>query len=243
MTTNYDTIAEEYKRAKLQPWRQHVESFALFELVGDLTNKSVLDLACGEGFHTRVLKQKGAKRVLGVDISAGMIDLARKEEARQPLGIEYIVQDVKKLNLSEQFELVFAAYLLNYAGSKEQLLHMCQAITRHVKPGGRFVTINSNPDYSGQLDSMRKYGFTRQGGVVREGAPIVWKFFLPDGTFEITNYHLSIATHETALQSARLKDIRWHEPRVSPQGLAEFGKDYWADFLEFKPVICMECAK
>ena len=26
MSTNYDFIAEQYKRAKLQPWRAHVES-------------------------------------------------------------------------------------------------------------------------------------------------------------------------------------------------------------------------
>lgn len=243
MATDYNTISEEYKRAKLQPWRTHIESYTLFELVGDLAGKSVLDLACGEGFHTRVLKQKGATRVLGVDISSSMIDLARKEEATRPLGIDYLVQDAKKLNLSEQFDLVFAAYLLNYASSKEELLQMCQAIARHIKPGGRFVTINSNPDYTGQDDSMRKYDFTRQTSGRREGTPVVWKFFLPDGAFEITNYYLTTATHETALTNARLRDIRWHPPRVSPEGLAEFGEAYWAEFLEFKPVICLECAK
>ena len=45
MTTNYDDIAEEYKRSKLQPWRQYIEAFTLFELIGDLAGKSVLDLA------------------------------------------------------------------------------------------------------------------------------------------------------------------------------------------------------
>jgi toxoflavin synthase len=45
MTTNYDEIAEEYKRAKQQPWRLHLEHFTLFKLLGDLRGKSVLDLA------------------------------------------------------------------------------------------------------------------------------------------------------------------------------------------------------
>src|SRR5437867_3060432 len=78
MPTNYNTIAEEYRRAKLQPWRLHIEVYTLFGLVGDVAGKSVLDLACGEGFHTRLLKQHEAARVAGVDISAGMISLARR---------------------------------------------------------------------------------------------------------------------------------------------------------------------
>src|SRR5262249_30165660 len=122
MATNYDQIAEEYKRSKLQPWRRYIESYTLFELVRDLAGKSVLDLACGEGFHTRLLKQRGAACVIGVDISAAMIALARQQESRNPLGIEYIVQDVKQLDLGATFDLVFAAYLLNYAATKEELL-------------------------------------------------------------------------------------------------------------------------
>lgn len=243
MATNYDTIADEYKRAKLQPWRQHIELFSTLELVSDLHGKRVLDLACGEGFHTRVLKQKGASQVVGVDISAGMIDLANKEEVRNPLGITYHVCDVKALDLVEQFDLVFAAYLLNYAQSRDELLQMCQAIARHVKPGGRFVTINSNSDYTGQDDSTRKYGFTRQAGKRIESEPITWTFFLDSGPFEITNYYLSQATHEWAFQQAGLRDVRWHLPRVSPEGLAQLGKDYWKDFLEQQPVICVECWK
>jgi 2-polyprenyl-3-methyl-5-hydroxy-6-metoxy-1,4-benzoquinol methylase len=53
MATDYDTISEEYKRSKLAPWRLHVETYTLFDLVGDLTGMAVLDLACGEGFHNR----------------------------------------------------------------------------------------------------------------------------------------------------------------------------------------------
>jgi hypothetical protein len=37
MPTNYDAIAEHYRRAKLQPWRSFIESFTLLGLIGDLT--------------------------------------------------------------------------------------------------------------------------------------------------------------------------------------------------------------
>src|SRR5262245_6598559 len=95
MEAEYDRIAEQYRDAKLQPWRLHLEVYTFLQLVGDLSGKAVLDLACGEGFYSRILKRHGAARVVGVDLSARMIELARAEEAREPLGIEYRVGDAR----------------------------------------------------------------------------------------------------------------------------------------------------
>ena len=50
MTTNYDPIAEQYRRSKQQPWRGHIEAFTLMGLIGDPTGKAVIDIACGDGF-------------------------------------------------------------------------------------------------------------------------------------------------------------------------------------------------
>lgn len=69
MTTNYDPIAEQYKRSKEAPWRTHVECFTLLETIGPLEGLSVLDVACGEGFYTRLLRHRGAARMAGVDLS------------------------------------------------------------------------------------------------------------------------------------------------------------------------------
>jgi toxoflavin synthase len=49
MATNYDPIAEQYKRSKQQPWRTHIEAFTLMELIGDPAGEAVVDVACGEG--------------------------------------------------------------------------------------------------------------------------------------------------------------------------------------------------
>lgn len=51
MATNYDPIAEQYKRSKQQPWRTHIETFTLMELIGDPAGEAVVDVACGEGFY------------------------------------------------------------------------------------------------------------------------------------------------------------------------------------------------
>ena len=122
---------------------------------------------------------------------------------------------------------------------------MYPGIGQSLKPGGRFVTVNGNPalDFS-QAPSYRKYGFeTRVVGDFKEESPIQWTFHLPDGSFEIENYHLDVAAHEEALALAGFQQVRWHQPRLSPEGLAEFGPDHWADFLQTSPIAFIEACK
>jgi toxoflavin synthase len=243
--TDYDPIAAEYRRAKQQPWRFHAERHTLVRLIGDFSGKAVLDLACGEGHYSRALKRLGAAKVVGVDLSAGMIELARQEESRQPQGIEYRVGDAREVAEAGAFDLVVAAYLLNYASTRHELLHMCRAVGRSLKPGGRFVAVNNNPEQPPEyFAASRKYGFVKRlSGDLRPGAAITYTFFLGGGSFDITNYYLSVPTHERAFQKAGLREVRWHRPQVSPAGESEFGRDFWADFLEHPPVLFIECVK
>ena len=81
MTTDYDKITREYKESKLQPWRTHIERFTLLSLVGEVQGLRTLDLACGEGYYTRLLRRMGAEPITGVDLSKGMIELAISQES------------------------------------------------------------------------------------------------------------------------------------------------------------------
>ena len=245
MTTDYDPIAEQYQRSKQQPWRTFIEAFGLMQLVGDPREKALLDVACGEGFYTRMLRQQGAAKVVGIDLSAGMIELARKQEAQHGLGIEYLVGDARALQQTGQFDLAVAAYLLNYARDRSELLAMCAGIADCLRPGGRFVTVNSNPDLDfTAAPCYRKYGFeTRHVGEWREGTPITWTFFLGDSSFEIENYYLNAEVHEEAFRQAGFREVHWHEPSVSPEGFSSFEPGFWSDFLDHPPIALIECVK
>lgn len=241
MTTNYDSISEEYRKSKFQPWRTHVESFSVFEVLGSVSGKSVLDLACGEGFYSRILKHHGADRVVGVDLSQGMINLARKQEIESPLEIDYFAHDARDLELNEKFDVVFAAYLLNYSQNLDDLVRMCKTIKWHLRPGGRFVSVNSNPNYTGSSSAMRKYGFERDATPGVDGEPVVYRFYDEKGVaIEVTNYHLNKSLHGEAFDIAGLRGLKWHSPRVSPEGLSKFGESYWADMIKYEPAIVLE---
>ena len=245
MITNYDPIAEQYKRAKEQPWRCYVESFTLMQLVGDPTGLSVMDLACGEGFYTRMLRQRGAAKVTGIDLSNGMIELARQQEADHQQGIDFVVGDARSLDPTEQADLAVAAYLLNYAQNRKELQAMCDGISGCLRNGGRFVGVNSSPSlHYPTAPSYRKYGFeTKVQGEWEEGVPITWTFHLSDGAVEVENYHLDVEAHETALHRAGFQVIRWLEPQLSPEGFAANDKTYWSTFLDHPPVVFFDCRK
>jgi ubiquinone/menaquinone biosynthesis C-methylase UbiE len=245
MTTNYDPIAEQYKRSKQTPWRSHIECHTLMETIGEVSGLGVLDVACGEGFYTRLMRHRGASHVTGVDLSEGMVALASKQEAGSPLGIEYVVGDGRALDLPRRYDLAVAAYLLNYATTRAELGEMCASIARCLQPGGRFVTVNSNPalDFS-KAPSYRRSGFeTTVSGPWTEGAPITWTFHLDDGPFSIENYYLPVSAHEEALRDAGFRTVRWHEPRVSREGDAAHGAEFWKPFLDASPITFIECIK
>ncbi len=245
MIAYYDTIVKQYQQFHESPQSRYIDIYTYFNLLGDLAGKSILDLACGEGFYTRKLKQKGATRVVGVDISSKMIELARQEEAREPLGIKYIVGDVCELGKFGSFDLVVASYLLNDAQTKEQLLLMCQSIYANLKPDGRFVTINANVQQSPESYPLcEKYGFIQSiSEPLQEGTTINVSFLINGQKFSLNNYYLSRTTYEWAFRIVGLSEIRWHQPMVSPEGVQKFGKEFWQDFLDYSPIVGIECLK
>ena len=72
----------------------------------------------------------GAVEVVGIDISERMIELAREQEARQPLGIEYRVEDARAVAEHADFDLVVGAWLLVYAQTRAELVQMCTGARR-----------------------------------------------------------------------------------------------------------------
>ena len=82
MAMHYDKISDAYSKAASQfVFKRAVESYTLFELLGPVEGKSFLDVACGDGYYARLLRQRGAARVVGVDVSEQMINTARGRSA------------------------------------------------------------------------------------------------------------------------------------------------------------------
>ena len=239
----YDTIAERYRDSKHLPFRYAVERYTLFQLLGDLRGRTVLDLACGEGFYTRQFKHAGAAQVTGVDISEAMIALAEAEEKLRPIGCRYVCADAATFTPTAPVDIVTAVYLFNYARNREELESLCHACYGALRPGGLFIGFNDNvrrPPRPGV--SLSKYGLERTGAwPPREGDPIRYQITNPDGqTVEFDNYHLEPGTYETAMESAGFQDFQWIDAMVDP---AERASAFWNDFVAEAPFTALRATK
>jgi SAM-dependent methyltransferase len=239
MSAEYDRFTRQYQLSKRLPFRIFSEIPDHLALLGDVTGRSVLDLACGDGFYTRRIKKAGAARVVGVDLSEGMIALACQQEAAEPLGITYRVSPVETLGPIGPFEVVSAAFLLNCAPTRPSLAAMAHTIAAHLEPGGRFVTTNSHlSDWPGV--DYTPYGMASDASApLADGALYHITFLLDDDQdrFTIENFAHSRAAYEAALREAGLTDIHWHPPRVTEDGLAAFGPEFWQVYLAYPPLL------
>ncbi|MBX7434605.1 class I SAM-dependent methyltransferase [Mycobacterium sp. Y57] len=248
MITDYDEgdTAELYTRTKDIPVRSRVEAHSFLHHIGDVRDLDLLDVACGAGHYTRMLARAGAARVAGFDISEKMIALARGHEAQEPLGIDYWVADARTVVPQQDFDIAVAAYLLVYARDRDELAQMCRGLAGRIRPGGRFVTLTTNPDlyHFDRVPDYRKYGFRiRLADAAAEGAPIELTVTAGDSGLVIENYYLPIEAYESALHDAGFTDFRVHLPTVAPPPDGVDEGDFWDDYLQYPPAIVIECAR
>lgn len=246
VASTYDAIAHQYQKLKNLDMQGYVHRHTLLQLAGDLSGKNVIDLACGDGHYTRVLKQAGAARALGVDISPVQIQLALEEEKDSPTGCRYRIADVADLTLTCQFDIATAMFLLNYASSRSQLLSLVKAIAGALKPGGTFIGLNTNmaldPGYYGDCKKYGKQLWSPPNRV--EGDLIKIRLSRPDGTqVSFNNYYLSPRTYEAVFAEAGFRDFAWIKPEVSRQGIAAHEPGFWDTFLKHPPNIFIRAVR
>jgi SAM-dependent methyltransferase len=203
---------------------------------------SVLDLACGEGFYSRLIRQAGAAQVTAVDISAEMIALAQTAEDHDPLNIHYLCADVARLEGLARYDLVSAAYLLHYADDETELQSMCDNIAACLEPGGRFVALNENPDQpEADYAAYTQYGFNKKYALPRaNGSRIDYSMIAGRQVIRFDARYYTRDTYEAALARAGFRDVRWKALELSPAGVAERGEEYWRAYLNNPPIIGLE---
>ena len=112
------------------------------------TPKTVLDLACGTGTVSRQLVT-GGYLPTGVDLSAGMLEVARKRAAEAGLSIPFLQQDAAELNLGEaSFDAAICFFdSLNYILEAERVQSAFARVCAHLAPGGSFF-FDVNTEYA-----------------------------------------------------------------------------------------------
>jgi SAM-dependent methyltransferase len=114
---------------------------ALRALLPPLAGRRVLDLGCGFGWFCRWVREHGAARVLGVDVSERM--LARATAETHDPAIVYVRTDLERLELpAAGFDLAYSSLALHYV---EDLAGLLIRVHAALAPGGALVFSVEHP--------------------------------------------------------------------------------------------------
>ncbi|AEW97851.1 MULTISPECIES: class I SAM-dependent methyltransferase [Streptomycetaceae] len=227
----YAVIGDHYSDFKQTAPLALPEQHTVLTSLGDLRGLRVLDLACGHGHYTRLIKRAGAAEVVGVDLSPVMVDLARGAEAADPLGISYLVADAVDLPRLGGFDVVSAVWLLNYATTKDELTAMFRGIHRNLVPGGRFAALTVWPGFDANGPAWDAYGL-RVVSETPDGdrGVLVTDLLAGDHTSTITTSRWSAEAVAECLRAAGFESSAWHGPRVPQEAVDRFGDAFWDDY-------------
>jgi SAM-dependent methyltransferase len=252
--SQFDDVADDYPEYPHElPLREHMELHSLKAAAGDVTGLAVLDLGCGAGRYAQYLARWGAADVIGVDASAGMLDLARATEEQDPLGITYRHADATTehlADLADTRDLVLSCYAIPYAATREALTGMFTTARTVLRDGGRFVAATLNPDYADESTLPGHYEQYNMRLAARPYPPsdgdvvhlTAW-FGDPSGAaMEVDAYWWSAAAYEEAARAAGFSTLTWKHFSVSDLGVRRYGTDLWQNYLDRPHAMIVEAS-
>jgi SAM-dependent methyltransferase len=105
---------------------------------------SALDLCCGTGAGLRMLRPLCRERVVGLDMSRGMLEVCRQRTADAPgtAPVELVRGNALALPFGQVFDLVVSFGAFGHILRRDEPRFVSE-IFRVLRPGGRFVFVTS----------------------------------------------------------------------------------------------------
>ena len=139
----WDAIASAWIREARgrNPVRNGLLDPPMLEACGNVEGLRILDCGCGEGRFCRILAERGAVYVLGLDLCEPLIAAARELQSQRE---DYRVQDVQDLGFLEDETFDLAVSYLNQCDLPGFAANTGE-VFRVLKKGGRFIIANLHP--------------------------------------------------------------------------------------------------
>ena len=146
VTQMFDTISKEYDGLNRVisfgidiKWRNNV-----VDIIKKQQPKSILDIATGTGDLAINLAQTSAEKIIGLDISPGMLNVGKQKVKDKKLDnrIDMIIGDSENMPFEDNtFDAITVAFgVRNF----ETLNNGLKEILRVLKPGGTFVILETS---------------------------------------------------------------------------------------------------
>ena len=196
----------------------------LWELLGDVRQKSILDAGCGTGYLCRQLMRKGA-RVTGIDISPEMIKIAAQKAAQHELGMALKVECASELTTQKDqyFDAVIANYVLMDLPDMQGAV---KNFYRVLKSGGTAIIVLTHPCFPLGLTledhEPVAYQWPFPYFEKREVTEDPWKHFKTPFTW----YHRPLSAYWSSFQQAGFQILDFREPYGQLSGNDEQTRTY-----------------
>jgi len=127
----------------------------LFDVLGEVSGKRILDVGCGDGALSQELELRGAI-VEGFDFSEKMIDAARERKKKNKLKATFMVGSVHDPDLyeHESFDILIANMVLHELDDLEKVV---ESLLQHLKPGGTFIFSIFHPAFDMNISQAVNY--------------------------------------------------------------------------------------
>jgi ubiquinone/menaquinone biosynthesis C-methylase UbiE len=112
-------------------------------LLGDVRDRTVLEIGCGSAMCSRWLAGQGA-RTVATDLSAGMLRHAREGNGATGIDVPLVQADAQRLPFrDDSFDLAFTAFgAIAFVADSAAVM---REVARVVRPGGRWVFATTHP--------------------------------------------------------------------------------------------------
>ena len=140
----YDLLAPKFDYTPFRTPDQLIEAVAPH--IGDARSiDSALDVCCGTGAAMRMLRPLCRERVVGIDFSHNMMEVARRQTADVPgeAAIEFVMGNALSMPFDEEFDLAVCFGALGHVLPRDQVRFVDQ-VAKVLRPGGRFVFVTSH---------------------------------------------------------------------------------------------------
>lgn len=166
----YDRLARLFDVMTDWPARLDQEMPFLQQTLDRYGARTVLDTACGTGWHAIALAQKGYQAA-GCDASPQMIEQARANAAKAGVKVRFEVADFARLDkFSETFDAVLClGNSLPHLLSQEDLVKALGQMRGRLEKGGALILHNLNYD----MRMKKKPRFFSANGTAEA---LVWRF-------------------------------------------------------------------
>jgi ubiquinone/menaquinone biosynthesis C-methylase UbiE len=172
------------------PTRNGLLDLPMLEACGSVEGLKILDCGCGEGRFCRLLVNRGASSVLGLDLCQPMIEAAKELQSERDA---YRVADVQDLGFIEEESFDLAISYLNQCDLPDFRANNSE-VFRVLRKGGRFIVANLHPMRSA-VGGWHKNADGKKQHVILDNyfdeGDRHWKMM----GVEITNYHRSLSTY------------------------------------------------